>query len=114
MIQCTCLCRGLYCIGLSKEFAFVAMKPCQIGITLGRHIAQPPVSPVAATELPAHTTNMGDRGGFGRGFGRGGERGDRGDRRGRPSRRPRGRKDEEEKWVPVTKLGRLVQQVLCV
>ena len=25
--------------------------------------------------------------------------------------RPRGRKDEEEKWVPCTKLGRLVQQV---
>eukprot|EP00884_Botryococcus_braunii_P001271 jgi/Botrbrau1/11144/Bobra.182_2s0001.1 len=53
---------------------------------------------------------MGDRGGFGRGFGRGGERGERGDRRGRPRGRPRGRKDEEEKWVPVTKLGRLVQQ----
>jgi small subunit ribosomal protein S2e len=52
---------------------------------------------------------MGDRGGFGRGFGRG-DRGDRGDRgRGRRGR-PRGRKDEEEKWVPVTKLGRLVQQ----
>lgn len=46
---------------------------------------------------------MGDRGGFGRGFG---GRGDRG--RGR--RRPRQRKDEEEKWVPCTKLGRLVQQ----
>lgn len=50
----------------------------------------------------------GERGGFGRGFGgrgrgRGGERG-----RGRG----RGRRDEgEEKWVPVTKLGRLVQQV---
>jgi len=47
------------------------------------------------------------RGGFGRGFGdrgRGG-RGDRGRGRGR-----RGRKDEEEKWVPCTKLGRLVQQ----
>jgi small subunit ribosomal protein S2e len=53
------------------------------------------------------------RGGFGRGFGgRGGDRGrgGRGDRgRGRGGRR--GRKDEEEKWVPCTKLGRLVQQV---
>ncbi|KAK9916059.1 hypothetical protein WJX75_007975 [Coccomyxa subellipsoidea] len=40
-----------------------------------------------------------------------GDRGDRGDRgRGRGPRRPRGRKDEEEKWVPCTKLGRLVQQ----
>lgn len=56
-------------------------------------------------------TTMGDRGGFGRGFGRGGDRGDRGDRRGRGRGRPRGRKDDEEKWIPVTKLGRLVQQV---
>jgi hypothetical protein len=49
---------------------------------------------------------MADRGG-----GRG-DRGDRGDRgRGRGPRRPRGRKDEDEKWVPCTKLGRLVQQV---
>ncbi|KAK3011816.1 hypothetical protein RJ639_010623 [Escallonia herrerae] len=47
----------------------------------------------------------GERGGFGRGFGRGGGRG--GDR-GRGRRR--GRRDgEEEKWVPVTKLGRLVK-----
>lgn len=48
------------------------------------------------------------RGGFGRGFGGRGDRGrgDRGRGRGR-----RGRKDEEEKWVPCTKLGRLVQQV---
>ena len=46
--------------------------------------------------------DRGDRGG----------RGDRGDRgRGRGPRRPRGRKDEEEKWVPCTKLGRLVSQV---
>ena len=45
---------------------------------------------------------------------RGGPRGDRGrgDRgRGRGPRRPRGKKDDEEKWVPCTKLGRLVQQV---
>lgn len=49
----------------------------------------------------------GERGGFGRGFGgRGGDRG-----RGRGPRRARGKKDEEEKWVPCTKLGRLVQQV---
>jgi small subunit ribosomal protein S2e len=55
----------------------------------------------------------GERGGFGRGFGRGdrGDRGGRGDR-GRGDRRGgrRGAKrDEEEKWVPVTKLGRLVK-----
>lgn len=52
----------------------------------------------------------GERGGFGRGFGdrgRGRGRDDRG--RGRGPRRARG-KDEEEKWVPCTKLGRLVQQ----
>ncbi|KAH7665591.1 Ribosomal protein S5 protein [Dioscorea alata] len=50
----------------------------------------------------------GDRGGFGRGFGRGrGDRG-RGDRRG--GRRGGGRREEEEKWVPVTKLGRLVKE----
>lgn len=52
------------------------------------------------------------RGGFGRGFGGRGDRG-RGDRgrgdRGR-GRGRRGRKEEEEKWVPCTKLGRLVQQ----
>jgi len=47
----------------------------------------------------------GDRGGFGRGFGRGG-RGDRGGRRGGR----RGPRQEEEKWVPVTKLGRLVKE----
>lgn len=56
---------------------------------------------------------MADRGGFSRGFGRGkdGERGrGRGDGpRGRgPRRGPK--KDDEEKWVPVTKLGRLVEQ----
>ena len=49
---------------------------------------------------------MGDRGGFDRGFG------GRGRDRGRGRGRPRGgRKDDEEKWVPCTKLGRLVQQV---
>ncbi|XP_030546691.1 40S ribosomal protein S2-3-like [Rhodamnia argentea] len=47
----------------------------------------------------------GDRGGFGRGFGGRGGRGDRGGRGGR-RRAPR---QEEEKWVPVTKLGRLVK-----
>jgi len=55
------------------------------------------------------------RGGFGRGFGDRG-RGDRG-RGDRGRGRGRGRKDEEEKWVPCTKLGRLVQQVgvgVCV
>jgi small subunit ribosomal protein S2e len=49
---------------------------------------------------------MADRGGFDRGFG-GRGRGDRGRGRGRPRG---GRKDDEEKWVPCTKLGRLVQQ----
>ncbi|KAL6525548.1 Small ribosomal subunit protein uS5w [Orobanche hederae] len=48
----------------------------------------------------------GDRGGFGRGFGGRGGRGERGGR-GR-SRRPR-RESEEDKWTPVTKLGRLVR-----
>ncbi|KMT03634.1 hypothetical protein BVRB_8g190470 [Beta vulgaris subsp. vulgaris] len=48
----------------------------------------------------------GERGGFGRGFG--GDHGGRGDR-GRGRRRA-GRRDEEEKWVPVTKLGRLVKE----
>ncbi|KAF2287387.1 hypothetical protein GH714_039799 [Hevea brasiliensis] len=43
----------------------------------------------------------GERGAFRRGFG-GGPRGDRGGRG-----RRRARRDEEEKWVPVTKLGRL-------
>jgi len=50
------------------------------------------------------------RGGFSRGFGGRGD-GDRGRGRGRGDRgrgRGRGRKDEEEKWVPCTKLGRLV------
>jgi small subunit ribosomal protein S2e len=54
-----------------------------------------------------------ERGGFGRGFGRGdrGDRGGRGDRGDRGRGRGRGRKDDgEEKWVPCTKLGRLVQQ----
>ncbi|XP_045803263.1 40S ribosomal protein S2-4-like [Trifolium pratense] len=50
----------------------------------------------------------GERGGFGRGFGgRGG--GGRGGDRGRGRRRA-GRREEEEKWVPVTKLGRLVKE----
>jgi len=45
-----------------------------------------------------------ERGGFGRGRGRGRGRGDRG---GRGRRRGR---DEENEWVPVTKLGRLVKE----
>ncbi|KAM7273210.1 hypothetical protein ACFE04_027874 [Oxalis oulophora] len=52
----------------------------------------------------------GERGGFRGGFG--GERGGRGRGRGGPrgGRGGRGgRKEEENKWVPVTKLGRLVQ-----
>jgi len=55
----------------------------------------------------------GDRGGFSRGFGdrgRGGGRGRGGDRgRGRGGRRGP-KRDDDEKWVPCTKLGRLVQQ----
>ncbi|KAH9617718.1 hypothetical protein KSS87_017407 [Heliosperma pusillum] len=55
----------------------------------------------------------GERGGFNRGFGdrggRGGDRGGRGGDRGRGRRRGP-RRDEEEKWVPVTKLGRLVRE----
>ncbi|CAA7057135.1 unnamed protein product [Microthlaspi erraticum] len=49
----------------------------------------------------------GDRGGFGRGFG--GRGGGRGGPRGRGGRRGGRGASEEEKWVPVTKLGRLVQ-----
>jgi len=59
--------------------------------------------------------------GFGRGGGRGGSRGGRGGASDRPSRggpggkggaggRGGGREKDEEKWIPVTKLGRLVQQ----
>jgi len=61
-----------------------------------------------------------DQGGRGRGFGRGrggrgggergrGGRGGRGGGRGGPRR---GEKEETEKWVPVTKLGRLVKEGL--
>jgi small subunit ribosomal protein S2e len=49
----------------------------------------------------------GDRGGFGRGFGRGDRGRGRGDR-GRGRRGPK--KETKEEWVPVTKLGRLVQE----
>lgn len=64
-----------------------------------------------------------DRGGFSRGFGRGGDRGGRGGDRGgrggdrggrgrgggRGGRGGRGGKDEKDVWTPCTKLGRLVQ-----
>ncbi|KAJ9548030.1 hypothetical protein OSB04_001355 [Centaurea solstitialis] len=50
----------------------------------------------------------GERGGFGRGFGDRG-RGGRGGDRGRGRRRGGRRDADEEKWVPVTKLGRLVK-----
>ncbi|KAF9592742.1 hypothetical protein IFM89_017312 [Coptis chinensis] len=59
----------------------------------------------------AERGGAGERGGFGRGFGggdrggRGGRGGDRGGRGGRGGRRG-GRREEESKWVPVTKLGR--------
>lgn len=50
----------------------------------------------------------GGRGGFGRGGGRDGGRGRGGRGRGRGGRGGGGR--EEEVWVPVTKLGRLVKE----
>jgi len=57
---------------------------------------------------------MADRGGFGGGFGRGDRGGDRGRGRGGDRGRGRGRrgpkKDDDDKWTPVTKLGRLVLQ----
>jgi len=66
----------------------------------------------------ASQADQGGRGrGFGRGRGRGGDRSDRGGRGasrggrgGRGGRRPE--KEESEKWVPVTKLGRLVKEGL--
>ncbi|KAK7370033.1 hypothetical protein VNO80_12084 [Phaseolus coccineus] len=75
------------------------------------HFSQAQLRPPSFPFPLSYTTNNmaerggGDRGGFGRGFG-GRGRGDRG-RGGR--RRASGRRDEEEKWVPVTKLGRLVK-----
>jgi len=82
------------------------------------HCCQLPGSPTQhLTHSLSRAQTMADapRGGFSRGFGDRG-RGDRGrGDRGRGDRgrggRGRGRKDEEEKWVPCTKLGRLVQQV---
>jgi small subunit ribosomal protein S2e len=55
---------------------------------------------------------MAERGGFSKGFGKGGEGGKGGDRgkgkgKGKGSRK--GKREDEDKWVPVTKLGRLVQ-----
>jgi hypothetical protein len=53
----------------------------------------------------------GGRGGFGRGDGRGRGRGDgRGRGRGRGGRGGRGGRDDENVWMPVTKLGRLVKE----
>lgn len=74
-------------------------------------------APLQMADAPAPSGERGgERGGFGRGFGGRGDRG-RGDR-GRGDRgrgRGRGRRDDgEEKWVPTTKLGRLVQQVRSV
>ncbi len=72
-----------------------------------RRAADPHPCPPAAAGMADAAPPAGERGGFGRGFGgRGRGRGERGRGRGR------GRRDEgEEKWVPTTKLGRLVQQV---
>jgi hypothetical protein len=72
---------------------------------------QPPV-------LSTMADRGGDRGGFSRGFGRGRGEGGRGGDRGRgdrgrgPRRAPK--KDEDQPWVPTTKLGRLVQQARAV
>lgn len=49
----------------------------------------------------------GGRGGFGRGRGRGKD--DRGGRGGRRGRRRFPKREDKDVWVPVTKLGRLVQ-----
>ena len=68
-------------------------------LTTGADPFPPARSPQSMSGAPAAPS--GDRGGFGRG---------RGDRRG-PRRGPRrgARKDEEQEWMPVTKLGRLVK-----
>ena len=71
--------------------------PNSIFVLLGPHFPQKKI--MSAPAAPAGAAPAG-RGGFGRGFGG----------RGRGGRR--GRKDEgEEKCVPATKLGRLVQMV---
>ena len=78
--------------------------------------------PCTTTPFASRRTTMAeasDRGGFSRGFGRGGDRGDRrgrgGDRGGRGrGGRGRGRgfgKEDKDVWTPCTKLGRLVQAV---
>lgn len=104
--------------GFAKQRPF----PCGVCWCCSTHIrpqvrrlqtAEPRRSSTTLSNPASAADTMADRGGFGRGFGdrgrgdRGRGRGDRG--RGRGGRR--GRKDEEEKWVPCTKLGRLVQQV---
>jgi|Transcript_64800 small subunit ribosomal protein S2e len=62
-------------------------------------------APAAAPADGERRGGFGDRGGFGRGRGRGDRgRGDRG--RGRRG----GGKDEDKDWVPLTKLGRLVKE----
>ena len=84
-----------HCIDLS----FIA----KAGRDIVAWLVKPPFTwPCACVQIMADRgASRGDRG-----------RGDRGDRgRGRGPRRPRGKKDDEEKWVPCTKLGRLVQQV---
>ncbi|KAK9813851.1 hypothetical protein WJX73_001797 [Symbiochloris irregularis] len=92
-----------------------------LGCTVPSRCPSPPLPEAKSITFRAPSVSpgnrsMADRGGFDRGFGgrgggRGGDRGGRGDRgRGRGRGRPRGRKDDEEKWVPCTKLGRLVAQ----
>lgn len=66
---------------------------------------------VQMAEAPAAAPG---RGGFSRGFGdggRGGREGGRGRRDGGRGRgRGRGKREDEDQWIPCTKLGRLVQQ----
>jgi hypothetical protein len=106
----------------TKAAGHAKQRPFSCGVCWSTHIRQqvrrlqtaaPRRSSTTLSNPASAADTMAERGGFGRGFGdrgrgdRGRGRGDRG--RGRGGRR--GRKDEEEKWVPCTKLGRLVQQV---
>ena len=100
--------------GSSRRPSMAALQLCERKVAIVCPcISQRALRRQQSTPAEQRLQAMGDRGGFDRGFGGRGDRGrgDRGDRgRGRGRGRPRGRKDEEEKWVPCTKLGRLVQQ----
>jgi hypothetical protein len=66
------------------------------------------INPKMSEAPPAPAAGGGGRGGFGRGDGRGRGRGRGG--RGRGGRGGRGGRDDENVWMPVTKLGRLVKE----